>query len=473
MITIKTKGEFLMSKGYFLLYLIYGFAFINMGMFSIQEKDLEITNLPLVKSLKYLGYFGIFHGISEWMTMITFTELFIDNHYIIFNIKQVFKGISFASLMYFGLRLLPLKQKKRKVILKIPISFLIIWFIGFLWLIYFFGQDYHSLNPEYNTIILRYIMALPGGIISAIALYLNSRVIEKNKSYKMAKRYKSLAIIFFLYGLLEGLLVNKMNFFPANIVNSQLFMEIFGFPTQILKASVGIFINILLIKVIDTFGWEQKEKIKRLEEHRITSEARRKLGFEIHDGIIQGLYAAGLKIEYLMKNDVEYKRKALLVEIKNDLNNTIEKTREFLSSSTLETIQIEDFNYSLQQMVNKYNESQNIKISLNSQISSLKYGQLSSENCTQIFYILQEAISNVIKHSKATKADVNLEVREEALYIEVLDNGVGINTMDYDHSKHFGITSMETRAERIGGLFSIETVKNGTRIKLIVPWEGK
>lgn len=114
MITIKTKGEFLMSKGYFLLYLIYGFAFINMGMFSIQEKDLEITNLPLVKSLKYLGYFGIFHGISEWMTMITFTELFIDNHYIIFNIKQVFKGISFASLMYFGLSLLPLKQKRER-----------------------------------------------------------------------------------------------------------------------------------------------------------------------------------------------------------------------------------------------------------------------------------------------------------------------------------------------------------------------
>jgi len=51
-----------------------------------------------------------------------------------------------------------------------------------------------------------------------------------------------------------------------------------------------------LIKVIDTFGWEQKEKLNRLEKHRIASEERRKLGLEIHDSIIQSLYAAGLKV---------------------------------------------------------------------------------------------------------------------------------------------------------------------------------
>jgi NarL family two-component system sensor histidine kinase YdfH len=54
----------------FLLYLIYGYAMITMGIFAIVQKDTKIMNLALVKSLKYLGYFGITHGISEWNYMI-------------------------------------------------------------------------------------------------------------------------------------------------------------------------------------------------------------------------------------------------------------------------------------------------------------------------------------------------------------------------------------------------------------------
>src|SRR5690554_5551860 len=100
-----------MTEIFFLIYLIYGFAFINMGVFSIQDKGAELTNLPLVKSLKYLGYFGIIHGISEWMTMISITGLFKEYEIINFNIKQIFKVVSFAYLMYFGISLLPLKAK--------------------------------------------------------------------------------------------------------------------------------------------------------------------------------------------------------------------------------------------------------------------------------------------------------------------------------------------------------------------------
>ncbi len=456
-----------MPEVFFIIYLIYGFAFINMGIFSIQDKGKELTNLPLVKSLKYLGYFGILHGTSEWMTMATLTELFMEYEPIVFNVKQVFKVASFAYLMYFGISLLPLKEKRKAYALKVPAIISILWFIGYISLVNYYGLDYHSNNPEYNTIIARYILALPSGLISAIALYMNSKEIKKNKSYLMAKRYFALANIFLVYGILEGLFVCKMDFFPANVINCQLISNTFHIPIQVVKASVGIMINSLLIKVIDTFGWEQKERLKRLEEHRITSEARRKLGIELHDGIIQDLYGVGLKIEYLMKNR---ENQDLLKQIKNDINSTINKTRKFLSSNTLETIEIEDLNENIQQMISKLNENQEIKLSLNSEYS-LNCGRLSSEKSTQIYYIIKEAITNIIKHSQGTEGKINIEAQENFLHIEILDNGIGIGTINHD-DKHLGLTSMEARAKRIGGLLNIEAIDSGTKIRLIVPWEG-
>ncbi|NLY86318.1 MAG: hypothetical protein GX077_08215 [Tissierellia bacterium] len=456
-----------MTEIFFLIYLIYGFAFINMGVFSIQDKGAELTNLPLVKSLKYLGYFGIIHGISEWMTMISITGLFKEYEIINFNIKQIFKVVSFAYLMYFGISLLPLKAKKRKFIKKIPLILSILWSIGYILLIYAFGLEYHSNNLKYNTITSRYLLALPSGVVSAIALYKNSKKIEKNKSYLMARRYKALANIFLIYGVLEGLFVCKLDFSPANEIYCQIMSNKFLLPIQVVKASVGIMINSLLIKVIDTFGWEQRERLKRLEEHRITSEARRKLGIELHDGIIQELYGLGLKIEYLMKNNSD---KDLLYQIKNDINNTINKTRNFLSTSTLEKIDIEDLNDNIQQMIKKFNETQVIKLSLNSEFS-LNHGRLSSEKSTQIYYIIQEAITNIIKHSQGTEGKINIEANEGFLQIEIIDNGIGIGTIDYEDNKHMGLRSMEARAKRIGGLLNIERLNNGTKIQLVVPWE--
>lgn len=460
-----------MDQYYFFLYLVYGFAFINMGIFSIQGKGVEVTDLPLVKSLKYLGYFGITHGITEWITMIEILDVCPNLNISLFIIKYFLKAVSFTCLMIFGISLLPLGYKMKRIVLKIPFFLFLMWFAGFVALSIYYGEDYLILNPKYNIITLRYIMGFSGGMISAIALYLNGKTIERRKSYSIAKRYKSLAFIFLIYGLLDGLFVKKLDFFPANIINNDLFLSIFQIPIQIFKTSVGITINFLLIKVIDTFGWEQREKLNRLENHRIASEERRKLGLEIHDSIIQRLYAAGLKVEYLIKNKAKDKELDILEEIKVDLNNTIIKTREFLSSSTLEIIEMEDLSDSLQQLVKKFNENQDIPITFKSQVPIGNNGHLSPEKSTQIYYIVQEAISNISKHSKATNAEVLLECKYDFLYIKIVDNGVGISFKNKNLEKHFGITSMKDRAKRVGGTLNIDTLTNGTKVELVIPWE--
>ena len=123
-----------MTRCYFFLYLIYGFAFINMGIFSIQGKDIEVTGLPLVRSLKYLGYFGITHGIIEWISIIETPDIYTNFYIFLFIIKYLLKAISFVYLIIFDASLFPVRQKYKKIILKVPIALFLIWLAGFTFL---------------------------------------------------------------------------------------------------------------------------------------------------------------------------------------------------------------------------------------------------------------------------------------------------------------------------------------------------
>lgn len=453
-------------------YLIYGFAMVTMGIFAILQKNTNIMNLSLIKSLKYLGFFGIFHGASEWIDMVIKLELCQPYYHTeVYYTNLIIKAISFAFLLYFGLDLLPLRDKYKRIVLKIPIVLFLFYIAGFFLLIANYGIDYHHHNQKFNIIMLRYIIGFPGCVISAISLYVNAWLIEKTKSVKISRRYKNLAWVFIIYGFLEGVFVTKAGFFPANIINKDLFVEYFHFSPLTIKAFIGFVILYLLIKVIDTFSWEQEEKLGQLERFKIAVKERRKLGLEIHDSIIQELYAAGLKIEYLSMNKDEDKKRDILEEIKIDLNNAIKKTREFISTTALGKIKLEDLQENLEQLVQMFNENQSIKINLKSEISPYTIGNLSPEKSTQIYYVIQEAISNVIKHSEADHASIILEGRYDFLYITIIDNGKGISQENINPDKQFGISSMKDRTERVGGLFVIGKTKKGTRIEIKIPWE--
>jgi len=456
----------------FLLYLIYGFSMVMMGIFAIMQKDSKIANFSLIRSIKYLGYFGIIHGTSEWVTMIMKLELCYPYlHTPVSNINLILKALSFMFLLYFGLDLLPMRTKYRSILLKIPLFGFLVFLLGFCLLIYRFGADYHVLNAHYKTITVRYFMAVPSCAIAAAALYLNARLIEKTKSVKISKRYMNLAWIFIAYGCVEGLLVSKAAFFPANVLYKELFPEYFSIMTLSFKAFVGFIVVHLLLKVIDTFSWEQEERLYQLEKMRISSEERRKLGLEIHDSIIQELYAMGLKIEYLTRNKDQASAPKVLEEIKGNITATINKVREFISYNALDEIELERFKDSLEQLVRKYNETQGIKIELKCKLSPYIAGDLLADKTTQIYYIVQEAITNVVKHSQADHAEVLMEGTSDSIYITITDNGIGI-APDIKLEQQYGIRSMKERAKRINGIFKIEKLIKGTRIELRIPSEG-
>ena len=228
-------------------------------------------------------------------------------------------------------------------------------------------------------------------------------------------------------------------------------------------------LGILLFRVIQTFSWEQKEKLRQLQKDALASEERRRLGMELHDNVLQRLYSTGLKVEYLLKKEDCGNLTNGLNEIKGDLTSTISTVRKFLATSTSEIIKIGMMQERLVRLVGELNRNHEAAYELHFETPAFRLANLSLEKSTEIFYIIQESLLNASKHAKADLVKVLIGENSKNITVTIQDNGVGLR----ESKKHLGIQSMEERAKKVKGQLTIEEGKKGTIVKLIVPWEEK
>jgi signal transduction histidine kinase len=93
---------------------------------------------------------------------------------------------------------------------------------------------------------------------------------------------------------------------------------------------------------------------------------------------------------------------------------------------------------------------------------------------TTMFRIFQEILTNVARHSRATRVDIELVVEPERVALEVVDNGVGISDTDMTGKKSLGLLGMNERALLFGGEVRIAGTPNqGTRVSVSIPLKGK
>ena len=88
-----------------------------------------------------------------------------------------------------------------------------------------------------------------------------------------------------------------------------------------------------------------------------------------------------------------------------------------------------------------------------------------------LFRIVQEAISNTLRHAKATKMDIVLQRRGDTVRLGIRDNGIGFDTLtQIKKQASYGMTNMEERVNELGGSLNIASAPGkGTRIEIRVP----
>jgi len=89
---------------------------------------------------------------------------------------------------------------------------------------------------------------------------------------------------------------------------------------------------------------------------------------------------------------------------------------------------------------------------------------------TTMFRIFQEILTNVARHSRATRVDLDLSVNQDRVALDVIDNGVGIAEAELNGKKSLGLLGMHERALLFGGEVKITgTPGHGTRVSVSIP----
>jgi signal transduction histidine kinase len=98
---------------------------------------------------------------------------------------------------------------------------------------------------------------------------------------------------------------------------------------------------------------------------------------------------------------------------------------------------------------------------------------LSDVRATTLFRILQESLTNVIRHANATKVRIELYEDASNLVMKITDNGVGIDPNDRNKVDSFGLVGIEERVLALEGRFTIESASDrGTALTIFIPLEN-
>ena len=203
---------------YVLIFFIYGLAFFSMGISALQQNVPKSSNFLLLKSIKHLGVFGLIHGMTEWVIMIRLANILPDYKVELVILATFINALSFTFLWSFGVKLLDYKGKIKLFYKSIP------WIVFGFWVIIFLFSYQISRLEFFEWLFIedtmsRYLIGLPGGLITAFAL---NKYANEMKSFKLKSiviKLKGMAVLFATYSFLAGVIVNYSEFVPASIIN--------------------------------------------------------------------------------------------------------------------------------------------------------------------------------------------------------------------------------------------------------------
>jgi signal transduction histidine kinase len=208
----------------------------------------------------------------------------------------------------------------------------------------------------------------------------------------------------------------------------------------------------------------------QLQQLRIIEE-RQRIGMDLHDGIIQSIYAVGLTLAYVdgqvADGDAAGAREKLSQAI-TGLNDTIRDIRSYILDLRPRRFEGNDLVAGLQQLLSEFKA--NTLIAVDFSAGPNVNQALTPEARLALFHIAQEALSNAAKHSRASSVQVTLDDSGDAIRFSVKDNGQGFEPIQDQQRLGHGLSNMRDRVQPLGGRLVISgSAGQGTEVSVTIP----
>lgn len=197
---------------------------------------------------------------------------------------------------------------------------------------------------------------------------------------------------------------------------------------------------------------------------------RTRIGMDLHDGIIQSIYAVGLTLESAklsLPEQAEESEVLLGVAIQG-LNDTIRDIRNFILDLRPHRF-TGDLEAGLARLVREFRA--NTMVGVDVQAEETAVTQLPPTIARTLFLTTQEALANIARHARAEQVVIKLSCPDSrCVELLITDNGRGFDTEAKDTFIGHGLSNMRTRASDLKGAFEIKSqVGQGTAVCLTLP----
>lgn len=206
---------------------------------------------------------------------------------------------------------------------------------------------------------------------------------------------------------------------------------------------------------------QTKEEILESERHRLAR--------ELHDSVSQELFAAMMMMsavtEQAEKADMPNSQQKQLQMISSIINTSQSEMRALLLHLRPVTLEEKSLKKGIEQLLRELQSK--ITLSMTWDIEDV---EISRHIEDQLFRVVQELLSNTLRHSKASELEVYLHLIEQNVLLRVVDDGVGFNPDQKEKAGSYGLRNVRERIASIGGTVKVISFKGqGTSIEIKIP----
>ncbi len=359
----------------------------------------------------------------------------------------------------------------------------------------------------------RYLIYLPGSLFAAAGLALQARRFEQGGYARIARDCRWMAAAFVANGAVAGLIVPPAAFPPASWLNYDRVLSVVGVPPQVFRAALAGVIAFFGVRVLRVFDLEYARRLAEAQEGRLRAQAealeiarkaaadaaawsreleakvrerteelfeqvrrlaileeRDRLARELHDSLGQVLGFVNLKAkvaEALIARGRAAEAGEELSQMRTAVQEAYEEVRQAILS--LRTApQPRGLVAALREYVERMREQTGLDIRLEAPGEI----RLSPAAETQVIRIVQEALTNVRKHARATRVWVRFAREGTGTLVTVSDDGQGFDLAQVQSAPgaRFGLVTMRERAESVGGTLTVDTAPGrGTTVRVFIP----
>jgi signal transduction histidine kinase len=476
-----------------IVYLFYGLAFFAMGLIVLLERG-RAGDERLRHALLPLAVFGLIHGLHEWQEMLEplgalpglplWTPVWDALHLGLI-------AFSFLSLAEFGASLLSPTPEVRRISLLLPLVMAAVWAAGLMVLRGRYVERELFLAAE---VWGRYVLGIPGAAVAAGGLVAQQRAFRRAGMEQFGRDTLWAAVAFIWYGLIGQLFTQASPIWPSTFLNQNLFLELFGFPVQVVRALAAIFAAFFVVRSLRSFEVETQRKIEELQEARLAAaeerealrgdllrrvvaaqEAeRQRIARELHDETGQKLTAIGLGLRGVRRGLEGNGQKVVnnLGQLEDLVDSSLTELQRLIGD--LRPSHLDDLGLpaALRWYANELRHRLDVPVVV---VVTGRERELTSPVKIALFRVAQEALTNVIKHAGATEVIVRLCYGPELVTVMVADNGAGFDVdakLTQTGRTSFGLLGMRERAALCDGQFVlISDAGKGTQIRVSIPYQ--